>query len=331
MEFDVLPAATAALGLTLALAGPARADAPGALHETGLYRDATTEITPEIVAFSPQYPLWSDGAGKRRWIALPAGTSVDAAGADWRFPVGTRLWKEFSVGGRRVETRFIQLRPEGWTFTSYVWNDAGTGATRAPAAGASRALPGGRYQIPGEADCRACHEGRATPVLGFSLLQLSGDRDPGAPHAEPGGPDLRELVSRGLLRGLPGQALSRPPRIAGTPVARAALGYLAANCGHCHNQAGPLAGLEMTLDAGEGTGAVMTSTVGRPSRFLPPGTTGDPLRVAPGRPDLSVVATRMRSLDPLVRMPPLGSASVDQQGLALIERWIRETKKENRP
>jgi len=33
-------------------------------------------------------------------------------------------------------------------------------------------------------DCRACHEGRTTPVLGFSALQLSPDRDPNAPHAQ---------------------------------------------------------------------------------------------------------------------------------------------------
>ncbi len=37
---------------------------------------------------------------------------------------------------------------------------------------------------PREADCRACHEGAAVPVLGFSALQLSSDRDPLAPHAD---------------------------------------------------------------------------------------------------------------------------------------------------
>jgi len=86
------------------------------------------------------------------------------------------------------------------------------------------------------------------------------------------------------------------------------------------------------MDAGAGAAAVVASTVGRPSRFLPPGATGDPLRIAPGRPDLSVLVTRMRALDPLVRMPPIGTGTVDHEGLALIERWIRETKeKENTP
>jgi hypothetical protein len=42
----------------------------------------------------------------------------------------------------------------------------------------------------------------------------------------------------------------------------------------------------------------------------------------------------MRSRAPLIQMPPLGTALVDEEGLALIERWIREmdrNEKENRP
>ena len=58
----------------------------------------------------------------------------------------------------------------------------------APAAGQRGAFDfgGGRsHAIPAVSDCKVCHESRRTPVLGFSLLQLSPDRDPGAPHAEP--------------------------------------------------------------------------------------------------------------------------------------------------
>ena len=54
------------------------------------------------------------------------------------------------------------------------------------------------------------------PVLGFSALQLSPDRDPLAPHAEPARPDhadLRSLVARGWLRNLPPALLATPPRI----------------------------------------------------------------------------------------------------------------------
>jgi hypothetical protein len=95
-----------------------------------------------------------------------------------------------------------------------------------------------RYAIPSRTDCLACHEGAAVPVLGFSALQLSADRDPLAPHAEPAsGTDLGALVARGLLRNLPPALLKQPPRIAAaTPIERAALGYLHGNCGHCHSK-----------------------------------------------------------------------------------------------
>src|SRR6187402_1280781 len=102
---------------------------PERLSETGLYADmATQQVAPEHLAFSPQYPLWTDGAAKRRWIYLPAGTSIDASNPrQWEFPVGTRLWKEFSFAGRPVETRFLwKASDAGWLAGSYVWNKEGT-------------------------------------------------------------------------------------------------------------------------------------------------------------------------------------------------------------
>src|SRR5262245_26441607 len=203
--------AAAAVGAVLALAGaagqPAHAQ-PASLADTGLFEAGSTSVVrPDNLPFAPQYPLWSDGASKRRWLHLPAGTAIDASTPDdWQFPVGTKLWKEFSLGGRRVETRFIERRADGqWRFAAYAWDAAGTAATLAPARGLPTEVevaPGARHVIPGETDCRLCHEGRPTPVLGISALQLSPDRDPRAPHAEPlpaGAVDLKALVARGLV------------------------------------------------------------------------------------------------------------------------------------
>ena len=79
------------------------------------------------------------------------------------------------------------------------------------------AAPGGRYAVPSRNDCLACHEGAPVPVLGFSALQLSPDRDPLAPHAEPARNDhanLSNLVASGRLRNLPRRYVEQPPRIA---------------------------------------------------------------------------------------------------------------------
>ena len=236
-------AAASVLATGLALAAVALDPRPERLAETGLFVDGSVDtVRAGVQTFTPQYPLWSDGATKRRWISLPQGSAIDAARpAAWVFPVGTRFWKEFSVGGRRVETRMIEhLSDGGWRFSAYVWNDAQTEATLAPAGGIrTLALPqGGSYRIPSEADCRACHEGAAAPILGFTALQLSSDRDPLAPHAEPlrtGDLQLHTLAATGQLRGLPREMLDVPPRIAApTPAGRAALGYFNANCGQCH-------------------------------------------------------------------------------------------------
>jgi hypothetical protein len=307
---------------------------PQRLSDTGLYRaGSTTEIHAGNLPFSPQYPLWSDGAAKRRWLYLPPGKFIDASRPDaWDFPAGTKLWKEFSHG-RRVETRLIERLDDGtWRFAAYVWNEAGTDAALAPAAGipglAVNDAPRGRYAIPAEPDCRTCHEGAAVPVLGVSALQLSPDRDALAPHAEPrkaGDVDLYDLVARGLLRNLPREMLESPPRIAAaTPPARASLGYLHGNCGHCHNDNGSPPPVDLVLaQSAAAKGEVMRSLLGARSRYRAPGTRAAAAVIELGRPEASVLTVRMRSRSPLTQMPPLGTQEPDHQALELIERWIR--------
>lgn len=338
--------ACAALGQT---ATPAPIPAlPQKVSETGLFtHGSTTSVSPENLSFSPQYPLWSDGAAKRRWIYLPPGTFIDAARADaWEFPPGTRLWKEFSLDARRIETRFIERLEDGsWRYATYVWNEDGRDALLAQADGhSSLRLSGTRsYSIPSESDCRACHEGASVPVLGFSALQLSPERDPLAPHAEPAHAidvDLHGLISRGLVRNLPQRLVDEPPRIlARTPTERAALGYLHGNCGHCHGSSS--SGATVPVDAllaqsadSDSADTVLRSLIGADSRFRAPGTRHITQLVAPGAADASVLPMRMRSRDPRVQMPPLGTSMPDAEALALIERWINhdlKPSKEPRP
>lgn len=308
---------------------------PQRLSDTGLYADfARGVIADDVLPFTPQYPLWTDGAAKRRWIRLPKGASIDGSNPDvWRFPVGTMLWKEFSFG-RRVETRTMELGGDGkWVYATYVWNADGTDAELAPEYGVRGACTtefGTRHDVPGVADCRACHTGAASEVLGFSALQLSSDRDPLAPHAEqpmPGSVDLAELVNRGLLRGLPARHVETPPRIAASsPRERAALGYLHGNCGSCHNATGSLASLGLELDypiahAENRTAPAIRTTLGRPSHYQIWRDVVVP-RVEAGAPDRSTLIARVGSRSPVASMPPLGSRAVDSEALELLRAWI---------
>ena len=336
-------AAGAALLAIVALVGgslaaqPAVAPLPARLSATGLYVDGSVgTVAAGILPFSPQYPLWSDGAAKRRWLSLPPGTAIDASDPDaWVFPPGTRLWKEFSLG-RRIETRYSERLADGsWRFAVYAWNEDGSDAVLVGEDGRSVAVadaPQGVYRVPSRSDCLACHGSAAVPVLGVGLLQLSPDRDPLAPHAEPrraDDVDLRQLVANGRLVGLPMSLLEQPPRIAArSPEERAVLGYLHGNCGHCHRRpSDPAMALPLALTlAHASTDPAATDVLGSlldsPSRYRPARWPGEPRPVVAGDPDASVLRLRMRSRIPLVQMPPLGSARRDDDALALIEHWI---------
>jgi mono/diheme cytochrome c family protein len=265
------------LPLLLVLAAPCRAELPERLSQTGLAGEG-------VRAFEPRFALWSDGAAKRRWIALPPGAAVDASQPDaWRFPAGTRLWKEFSVDGRPVETRVIARGADGrWQFASYVWQ--GDDAVRAPTRGQVLTLPGGRrYEVPSTGDCVACHAGARSPVLGFAALQL--------------GPAVPALLREGLLKHAPAAwAAQAPDFITADATERAARGYLHANCGHCHFDGGVPVPLRLALDVGE--------------------------RPAPV--DGAAVLRRAGTRNPYQQMPPLGTREIDAQGLALLAHHFKK-------
>jgi len=336
-----------AIGIAIATLSPSAARAGAAkpplhLAETGLYADpATHRIDERNLHYSPQYPLWSDGAVKSRWIFLPPGKSIDASDPDlWDFPVGTKVWKEFAFG-RRIETRYLEkVSTDGWSVATYVWNDDETDAVRAPDEGIrnhAEIAPGKRHDIPGVNDCASCHEGQRLQVLGFSALQLSRDRDPGAPHAEPLTPDmvdLTTLVERKLVSAHPPDWVSRPPRIASSsPTERSALGYLHANCGSCHDRSTSLASIGLRLRQPASPDAardpVGATAIRKPGKFQIPGAVPSAAsRIEPGDPARSTVVFRMATRNPVRQMPPLGTKVVDQEGLDLIRRWISGIERE---
>ncbi len=335
----VLGAAALVAAITIGEAAAARGQAvalrpPARLADTGLYADfAARTVDPRNLPYAPQYPLWSDGAVKRRWIYLPPGTAIDARDPEvWIFPVGTKLWKEFSWT-RRVETRYLERTRAGWIYAAYAWRDDEGDAVLVGEQGARTSTPvtaGRTHAIPSVSDCKSCHQGGRAEILGFAALQLSSDRDPLAPHREPlepGMPTLETLVARGLVRGLPQALLAHPPRIdAPTPRGRAAMGYLHANCSICHDSVGPLAALgvdlRQPLRRRDGGAAPAAAAIGWPTRFRVAGDGPRSVWIDPGAPASSAVVARMGSRSAVVQMPPLGSQVVDDEALALIRSWI---------
>jgi cytochrome c553 len=349
---------TTALGMFAAIVTAAAASetgttapvAPRLLSQTGLYSDAATlKIDVRNRPFSPQYPLWSDGASKRRWVRLPAGSQIDVANLEkWELPVGTRFWKEFSFNGRKIETRFLwRTSKDRWVFASYAWNNAQADAELASESGIAEIAEiasGKRHSIPSVSECRSCHDSSRTEILGFNALQLSDDRDPNALHAEPLSRDmitLRTLVDENLISPQRAELVANPPRIAASsPITRSALGYLSTNCGNCHNRDSSIAslGLHLKHEVGDGrrgaTGAApdcmpaLATTAGRRGHWFIPEAPEESRIINPGHPESSALIRRVKSRRPISQMPPIGTVVADSQAVDLLTSWVQNNPDE---
>jgi hypothetical protein len=302
---------------------------PLTLADTGLCLDAScSQISTDVLAYEPQFELWSDGATKRRWIYLPPGTKINTADMDfWEFPVGTKLWKEFTRDNIRVETRLIMRigntgNNSDWFYVPYVWNTA-QDATTAQPMGVQNAN-GTQHDVPSRFDCRGCHDNlKPTRILGFGAIQLDWD-NPDAAQL-----DLKELVTRDLLTNPP-TAPSTPTepyfKLPGTVNEPPALGYLHANCGHCHNPTSGNYGatpMELRLTVGtlgqlSTTPAYMTAVNCNTNVS---GTTATKIIVA-GQPDNSAMIERFESTNMSLHMPQKGSEITDPTGQTTLRTWI---------
>ncbi|MEM6962641.1 MAG: hypothetical protein AAF355_04620 [Myxococcota bacterium] len=287
-----------------------------------LYIDADCSVlNPSILAYSPRFWLWSDGTGKERFISFPEGSQIDTREADhWVFPVGTRIWKTFSYQGARVETRYFEKTTSGtgvnhWDFRTYRW-DGPSEANEVPFGGEENAL-GTPHDIPSLAQCVECHSeyGPRDMVLGFGAVQLNHDR------SETTLQDLRDLGM--LSHDIPTELAAIP----GMEHTQQALGYLHANCGHCHSadESAP-EGLRLWVPVGLATEqqapAYLTAIeVDSEWRTLVDGSIEANQRIVPRRPDISTLYLRtgIRGED---QMPPLGSEIVDADGRTNLFLWI---------
>lgn len=195
-------------------------DFPRRLSETGLFA-STRDHRPAagVIPYDVNSPLWSDGADKERFLALPNQSKIEfeavtypqpAPGSTpgWRFPDGTVLVKTFSLemeqgnpaSRRRLETRILhherapgndnEYGAQVWYGYTYLWNDEQTDAELIDARGLDRSYTirgpkstGGTraqtWHFPSRAECALCHTMAAKYVLGVTTMQLNHDHDYG--------------------------------------------------------------------------------------------------------------------------------------------------------
>jgi hypothetical protein len=301
------------------------------LRCTGLYSDwATKAVAPDALEYDPGLHLWSDGAVKTRWIHLPEASDgggpqpIDTSDMnEWTFPVGTKFWKEFVLGGKRIETRMLWKQgPSSWYRTTYRWSSDESSATELTTGELD--ADGDGYEVPTQAACPQCHGGRRDDVLGFEAVSLS------SATATP--ITMQTLAAQRWITSSPDGGIVIP----GDATDVAALGYLHANCGTtCHNRGSGAAkgtGFFLRLEVGQ-LGSVQATDawktgVNQPSYLTPQGSTDPLLLLAPGDAGASLVYHRMGTRTGLddaaigVQMPPIDTHRVDDAGVALIGQWI---------
>lgn len=335
---------TAGAILKLSRQGPPPVALPRKLSETRLFA-SLSKLTPSsaLLPYEVNSPLWSDGALKFRWMAIPTETRIGfQASGEWKFPDGSLFVKHFELprtgpGGKplantRLETRVLVRDANGYVYgASYRWRtdqsdadlvETGQSAQVVVVAG-SKGTPDKvqTWFFPGRQDCLTCHTRASGGVLGINTRQLN------RPFRYPSGVTDNQLHALSAM-----QMFDAPP----TEASLAALGRLAApddldesvevrarsyldsNCAHCHRPGG----VHAFWDARYETALHETGIInGLVNNSL--GQAGAKV-VAPGDWTRSILFQRISVAGQPHSMPPLAKQRVDRTGIGLIAEWIAQ-------
>ncbi len=286
------------------------------LSDTGCLDGA--EPTDGLVPYSVRSPLWTDGALKERWIALPTDAVIGySPSGDWQFPQGAVLIKSFLRGpGDPIETRLMVRRGSGWVSASYRW-EGDSAALLDDSLEESVTLSDGTesdWFFPSTDLCVSCH---ADGAIGPTAPQLDTDYDyDGVVRSQ-----LDEMARVGLFDVVDPpspEPLARPSDGA-ADVEDRARSYLQGNCAHCHRPGG-WAPPEMDMDLRASIPLAQARICGVPVQFDTAPEEGA-WRMSPGDSDDSALWGRIQS-DGLMRMPPVGVSVLDPLAAELLPAWI---------
>ena len=318
---------------------------PALLSQTGAFTNLSNLTpAPGIIPYTVNSPLWSDGATKQRWIALPNDGTHDSAEeqisfqaeAPWTFPEGTVFIKHFELPldpanptiTTRLETRFIVIgEDENYYGLTYRWNAGQTDAvllmdteTRDISVldGEGNSVIQ-TWTFPGRNDCLSCHSLNAGKVLGVNTHQLNGDQY--YPSTTLTANQLETWDHLSMFA----QPLDSPENYLrsvalddamATPTQKI-FSYLDANCRHCHIPGGVTA----SFDARLAVPYAAHNLIDEPT--ISPTSPGGNVVVLPGIPNQSELFTRDDDLGPAA-MPPLAKSIVDTSYINQLKTWIQE-------
>lgn len=300
-------------------------DFPQLLSETGCFTvtDNGLEAVDSAIPYNVSSSLYTDGAAKNRWMAIPDGTEIEVLeNGDFIYPVGSVLLKEFSLGGKKIETRLLMKNDtQQWNGYTYEWNEEQTDAQLLPA-GKTVSVGDIDYQIPNRVQCQSCHNSSINGAIGPEYRQLNIE------HAYSdtlttnqieylttiGFIDEAELSKKEVLTALPDYHLSdftNEQRVSS---------FVHSNCAYCHNPAGPARGsLDFRWQVQE-----QWNACNKDPEISTLGVEGAKL-IAPGHPDKSIIYKRLNTTE-LYRMPPIGRTTIQQDVVEFLGDYINEVE-----
>ena len=318
-------------------------DPPSKLSELGVFADMST-LTPNpgIIPYDVNAPLWTDGADKKRWIALPNDGEHNSSleqitfspEGDWKFPEGTVLIKQFDLPvneaqpglTRKLETRFFVYTKTGDAYgVTYRWNEEGTeaflladGATediRITRADGSSYIQSWTY--PSRLQCLECHNSNAGYALGVKTRQLNRN------FTYPGSGITANQLDTWNHLGMFGHQIegaSKYPHLvnlnsSGTSTEYKIRSYIDGNCSYCHRPNG----VNGVFDARSRTALYSQSMVG--TEVISNGSTPGNIVIDPGKAAHSELWIRDASAADNA-MPPIGKNVVHDEYIETLSTWI---------
>lgn len=306
---------------------------PLVLSATGAFSDVANLVPSSgLIPYNVNSPLWSDGAVKNRWMALPndgppyssdeQATFVPAG--EWGFPPGTVFVKHFELtvnemtGERkRLETRLLVRNATGTVYgVTYKWRSDNSDADLLTSQGLDEDIPittssGGtriqRWSYPSRGQCVTCHNSVAKFVLGVKTHQLNGNFT----YPSTGRTDnqLRTFAHVGLLNPAPNEDdipnFLKSVAVTNTsvPIQHRMRSWIDANCSQCHRPGG----FGPVFDARLFTPLEDQNLINQVVLF----------RDIEGSP----LYERDNALDDR-KMPPLAKNVVDENAMATLRQWI---------
>jgi PA14 domain/Chitobiase/beta-hexosaminidase C-terminal domain len=318
---------------------------PTLLSESGAYLNTPARTpTSGLISYAPNTPLWSDGASKSRYMAVPNNGGLITPAEQiaflptnsWTFPNGTVFVKNFdltvntanpAVPLRRLETRLLVRDANGAVYgVTYKWRPDNSDADLLTTSSNEDILITNAsgvttqtWYYPSPADCLTCHTPVANYVLGVNTRQLNGEL------TYPNGVtdnQLRALNHLGMFDpaidegGITNYAQLSAVTNASVSFQQRARSYLDANCSQCHQPGGT----GITFDARYDTPLALQYIVNVPAQF----SLGYDNACIVKADDVwrSMIWERMNTVNHSIQMPPLARNLIDSNAVVAMAGWI---------